>query len=343
MSGSSSGLRAKKDEKAPLCLRGREDRIRCRSRRELLSWAGFRRKERIGGKPLTSTLHIDGRPYKVEVIRRVSLPPDAPRLIVVSRQVNEASTDLVRVCIETIQHFTPEPHELWVVDNNSPRQSLAWLLEWPAINVALNRTEPRPPEARTTEDEGSLDVQLTWDSYSNAIALEVAVRLISSDSQYVMTLHMDTMPCRRGWLSYLRSRITDRIRAAGVRMDRTRSPEGILHVLGYLVDFQLFKRLQLDFLPDLPALDVGDKVTRRLREVGYEVFACPNTLWSPELAAQIPVDSPLREFRVDRAFDDEGHVIFLHLGRGVRKSIGLHQRGTMAEEWIRVARESLLV
>jgi hypothetical protein len=290
-----------------------------------------------------SNLQIDGRQYEVQVIRNVSLPSDAPRLIVISRQVNEISTNLVRICVETIQHLTPEPHELWVVDNNSPRENLAWLLEWPAINVALIRTEPRPPEARTIEDEADPEGQLTWDSYSNAIGLEAAVRLISPESQYLMALHMDTMPCRRGWLTYLKSRIKDEVRAAGVRMDRTRTPEGILHVLGYIVDFQLFKRLQLDFLPDLPALDVGDKVTRRLREEGYEVFACPNTLWEPDLAAQIPVSSPLREFRVDRAFDDDGHVIFLHLGRGVRKSIGVHQRGTMADEWIRVAREHLLV
>jgi hypothetical protein len=276
-------------------------------------------------------------------MRRVSLPPEAPRLIVVSRQVNEISRNLVRVCIETIQRLTPEPCELWVVDNNSPVQNLAWLLDRPAVNVALNRTEPRPPEARTSEDEADPEGQLTWDSYSNAIALEVAVRLINPDSQYIMTLHMDTMPCRRGWLTYLRSRINDQVRAAGVRMDRTRIPEGVLHVLGYLVDFQLFKRLQLDFLPDLPALDVGDRVTLKLREEGYEVFACPNTLWEPDLAAQIPADSPLREFHVDRAFDDQGHVIFLHLGRGVRKSIGAHQRGTMADEWMRVAREHLLV
>jgi hypothetical protein len=292
---------------------------------------------------LESKLHIDGRLYEVQVIRKVSLAPDAPRLIVVSRQPNQISTNLVQVCVETIQHLTPEPHELWVVDNNSPMENLDWLLQWPSINLALNRTEPRPPNARTSENVGDPDGQLIWGSYANAIALETAVRLISPQSRYIVTLHMDTMPCRRGWLSYLRSKITDKVRAAGVRMDRPGTPEEVLHVLGYLLDFQLFKRFQLDFLPDLPALDVGDKVTRMLRQEGYDVFACPNTLWEPGLASQIPADSPLREFSVDRAFDDHGRVIFLHLGRGVRKSIGIHKHGTMADEWIRLAREHLLL
>jgi hypothetical protein len=280
--------------------------------------------------------------YKVETTERVSLAPEAPRLAIVSRQLNGISRDLVRVCVQSIQRYTPEPYELWVIDNNSPRENIQWLLEWPGINVALNRTEPRPPKARAFSDESNTDEQLKFDSYSNAVALEIAVRLIDPDTKFFMSLHMDTMACRTGWLSYLKSKINDRVKAAGVRMDRTRTPEGVLHVLGYIVDFQLFKQLNLDFIPDLPRLDVGDRVTRRLREEGYEVFACPNTLWEPALALQFPETSLFRDFHVDRSLDDEGNVIFLHLGRGVRKSIGEHRRGTMADEWVRLAEERLL-
>jgi hypothetical protein len=289
-------------------------------------------------------LVVDGRAYDVQVTRNISLPPDAPRLAVVSRQNNEAATNLVRVCIDAVRHFTAEPHELWVIDNNSPLENVQWLLEIPDINVALNRTEPLPEEARnadTAKDEP--DSQLRWDSYANAIGLEIVARLIDPESTYIMSMHMDTMPCRAGWLSYLKSKISGNVRAAGVRMDRTRTPEGVLHVLGYMVDFQLFKKLKLDYLPDMPQLDVGDKVTIRLREDGHEVFACPNTLWEPSLAEKIPASSPLKNFRVDRAFDDEGNVIFLHLGRGVRKSLGVHTRGTLADEWVRIAYQKLLV
>ena len=289
-------------------------------------------------------LVIDGRAYDVEVTQKVSLPPAAPRLAVVARQHNQTAMNLVRVCIDAVRHFTPEPHELWVIDNNSPRANIQWLSEQPGINIALNRSEPLPEEARnndTVTDEP--DSQLTWDSYANAIGLEIAAKLIDPQSNLLMSMHMDTMPCRAGWLSYLKSKINDKVRAAGVRMDRTRTPEGVLHVLGYMVDFQLFKELELDYLPDLPQLDVGDKVTLRLRANGYEVFACPNTLWDPALVEKIPASSPLKDFRVDRAFDDEGNVIFLHLGRGVRKSLGVHIRGTLADEWVRIAYEHLLV
>jgi hypothetical protein len=289
-------------------------------------------------------LVIDGRDYDVQVTRNVSLPPDAPRLAVVSRQNNETAMNLVRVCIDAVRHFTPEPHELWVVDNNSPSANIQWLLEQTGVNIALNRTEPLPEAARNRDIiKGEPDSQLTWDSYANAIGLEIVAKLIDPQSSYLMSMHMDTMPCRGGWLSYLKSKIKGKVRAAGVRMDKTRTPEGVLHVLGYLVDFQLFKKLKLDYLPDLPQLDVGDRVTVRLREEGYEVFACHNTLWEPALAEKIPASSPLKDFRVDRAFDDDGNVIFLHLGRGVRKSIGVHVQGTLADDWVRIAYEHLLV
>jgi hypothetical protein len=288
-------------------------------------------------------LTIDGRAYPLDVIRKVSLPAEAPRLTVVSRQLNRSAMDLVRVCVQAVQYFTPEPHELWVVDNNSPKENLEWLMDWPNVNLALSHTDPRPPKAGDTGSEADPGGQLTWDSYSNAIALEIAVRLIDPQSTHFMAMHMDTMPCRSGWLSFLKSKIHGKVGAAGVRMDRTRTPDGVLHVLGYLVDFQLFKTLNLDFLPELPGLDVGDRVTIRLRQEGYEVFACPNTLWEPELADKIPASSPFRTFHVDRAFDDADNVIFLHLGRGVRKSIGVHQRGTTPEEWVRVACEQLMV
>ena len=100
---------------------------------------------------MRTKLNIDGRDYDAEVSRKVELPPEAPRLIVVSRQQNSSAMQVMRTCIEATQYFTPEPHELWVVDNNSPEENLKWLKDWPGINVALLRTEPLPPEARDAQ------------------------------------------------------------------------------------------------------------------------------------------------------------------------------------------------
>jgi hypothetical protein len=45
---------------------------------------------------------------------------------------------------------------------------------------------------------------------------------------------------------------------------------------------------------------------------------------------------------VDRALDDDGNVIFLHLGRGVRKSALRSSKGVTVEEWIDFADTYLL-
>jgi hypothetical protein len=294
-------------------------------------------------------LSIDRRSYAVEVHCPINQPEQAPRLVIVAYQPNELTKQVLRICIRAVQYYTPEPHELWVVDNNSPTENKHWLLQWPNINVVFNQTEPLPPEGRNfpsllmTYIRGK-PKQRSWASYANAIGLEIAVRLIDPDSRFLMPMHMDTMPCRIGWLSFLQSKLNGRIRAAGVRMDKKqhRTPEGVLHALGYLVDFQLFKELGLDFFPKLPQYDVGDRVTVALREAGYDVFACRNTLWQPELIEEIPPASPLRYFGVDRSFDDEGNIIFLHLGRGVRKAADGYSSSTTVEAWIRFAEEHFL-
>ncbi len=278
---------------------------------------------------------LDSREYEVEAYRKSVLPPEAPRIIVVSSLQNQIAMKLLHTCIRSVRRFTPEPHELWIVDNNSRVENINWLVEWPDINLVLNRTEPLPPEGRTGLEKGlPSGGQTNWGSYANAIGLELAVRLIDPNTHFLMSLHMDALPCRVGWLSYLKSKLNDRVAAAGVRLDRTRTADGVLHVLGYMVDFRLFKELNLDFFPDLPQLDVGDRVTVKLREAGYEIFACPNTVWVPELAQRLPASSPFKELHVDRSFDDDGNLIFLHLGRGVRRSLGEHRKGVTPEEWL---------
>ena len=296
----------------------------------------FRLSPRERETTACTTLSVAGQTYHVEIVRSSTRPVHCPRLAIVAFQPNEAASGVLEVCLRTIKHFTPEPHELWVVDNNSPAKYSAWLREWPELNVIFNHSEPTP------EGVAAAQGQMAHGSYANAVGLELATRAIEAKSQFLMTLHMDTMPCRTGWLSFLLSKMGGRTKAAGVRMDRARTADGVLHVLGYIVDFRVFQSMGLDFLPQLPEYDVGDRVTVELRRAGYEVFACRNTLWEPQLADAIRSD-PFRKLHVDRSFDDEGNVIFLHLGRGVRRTTGLHTVGVDGREWIRFAENHLLL
>ena len=255
------------------------------------------------------TIIYEGVDYNIMTRRRVQCDADAPRLLIISYMPKKNVTNLAKLSIQTIQRFTDTPYELWVIDNNSPRKHLDWLIETDNINLAFIRTAPN--------ESGS---------YANALGLEVGIRLIDPDTRYVMTLHQDIAVCKSGWLSYMISKFDDSVRAVGVRKDITEIGTVGLHVLGYIVDFQLFKQLGLSFAPDWPDFDVGDKAIWELTDAGYEIFYTPNTYTDPSLIDRIPEDSKFRCLQVDRSFDDKGDIFFMHLGRGVAKSLNKYDK-----------------
>ena len=58
---------------------------------------------------------------------------------------------------------------------------------------------------------------------------------------------------------------------------------------------------------------------------------------------RVPSDHPLRSAYCDRAFDDDGRVIFAHLGRGTLKAAGQYAREgkTDAAAWLALGRRLL--
>jgi len=274
---------------------------------------------------------LDGREYWVKTRRDVIAPLKAPRLVVAGFQPNAAAADILRVCIDSIQRFTPQPHELWIVDNASPAKYSRWLDNAPGINVIQNLTPPRPP--RRWRDRLLRRPPPYAGSYANAIALEIAARVIDPQSRYMMALHMDTMFCHPQWLDYLMSKMTENVRAVGMRLDTTRVRT--IHVLALLFDFTLWRPLNLTFMHDMPRYDVGDAISIALERAGYALWACANTYGDPRVLERLPTNSPYRALAVDRALDDEGNVIFMHLGRGIGKSKGAHLPGkTSAQAWL---------
>ncbi len=252
---------------------------------------------------------------------------DVPRLVIVSYLPEQKTIKVLQLCIATIKKFTDTAYELWVVDNKSPLQNLEWLVDEPNVNLIFNRSEPK-------EKNGS---------YGNAIGLELASNSISQDTQYFMTLHQDCAPCKKGWLSYLMSKFDDKTRAVGVREDTFRIKEGILHVLGYMIDYQIFRKNQLSFFPELPSFDVGDKAIHQLGVQGYKYWAAPNTLWNPELVAKIVNGDLFKDLPVDRSLNDDNEVFFLHLGRGVLKSQGDYEDASKSlAVWANFINQNLL-
>jgi len=118
------------------------------------------------------------------------------------------------------------------------------------------------------------------------------------------------MVCQNGWLSTMLSKMDNRIKAVGVRLDKAKVPEGTLHILGCIIGFQIFKKLKLSFLPRLPDYDTGDLDISGLRKSGYDIFAFPNTLHNASLIQLIPDNSPLKRLHVDRSFGGNNQIFF---------------------------------
>ncbi len=295
-------------------------------------------------RPILRTVRVDGRDYRLRVLRRVAQSPEAVRVLIASYLPNGAAADILRACIGSIERNTPEPHEIWVIDNHSPRQHSRWLLDWPGVNVVHSDTDPLPPQHRDRKHSPNGGRgQRAWGSYANAVALELGARLIDPDTRWVLAMHSDSMVLRPDWLESFRGKTDERVRAAANFTSR-----GVGHVSGLFFDFQLFRRLGVSFLPNIgperdparPEYDVGDLITLRFRQHGYDVSICDNTYNTPRLAERIPDSDPLRHLQCDRSLDDRGRVFYAHLGRGVSKTTGDYgvPGKTYPRQWIDLAR-----
>jgi hypothetical protein len=281
------------------------------------------------------------RDYKVEVLNAVKKPSDAPRLVIIGYQPNEQTQNLLRMCIDSFRAFTPEPHELWVVDNASPPGMADWLREESGINVIINHTRPRPVCNIWERLTGSWKSDPYLGSYSNAVGLQLAAEIISPETRYIATFHQDTAVCHPGWLTYMLSLFHEGVGGVGFRLDTSRVRT--LHILGALFDFQLIQKLNLSFLHNMPHYDVGDGISVGLEKAGYRLRATQNTHATPELIESIPQTSPFHNLPVDRAFDNKGNLLFMHLGRGVVKSEGKTPEGKCSpREWVHYLRANLL-
>jgi len=292
----------------------------------------------VSGPKVNVTL--DGLKYWVEVLQNLHSDPSVPRIIVPAYQPNAEARKILKICIEAIRAITKEnSYELWIVDNHSPQEYTQWLRELTGVNVVLSHTEPVPSGYRSFLNRLFYKKrQIKWGSYANAVGIELALRMIPKDTRFIMPLHMDTMPCAPHWLDYLMTRLSVSCPAAGMCMEKSRHPDGVLHVLGFIVKYPLLKELKIDFYPDLPGFDVGDKISFVLRRKGYSIYACQNTYEKPELIINIDEKSPLRNLNVVRVFDDEQQVIFLHLGRGIPKANGRYQgKSANIEDWFSFA------
>lgn len=282
---------------------------------------------------------IDGVTYSVKIHKRQNFQKTATQILIPTFITSEQGVLMVRLCLESIQKRTHEPYEIWVVDNTSPKHFNSWLLAFPEINIVFNETEPKNPFWGNKSDG----------SYANAIALELVLDYLPKNAPTLFTMHSDVFVTSEKWLSCFQGKLQKSVGAVGFRRDEHRVQA--IHVAGMLVDYKLFQKLNMSFLPNMrqerfsnfKEYDVGDQVTLALEKNNYKTAHFENSFNNPQVIKKINKKDALRNFDVDRVFSDDGEVLYLHLGRGTVKASNQYQdkKKVAAEDWITLCENHL--
>jgi len=176
-------------------------------------------------------------------------------------------------------------------------------------------------------------------SYANAEAVEIGLQHVATDLVFVC--HNDVVATHPGWMDFLYTKIQEGHSMAGTGIDNGRI--NATHISGLLIKSDLAKQINLYPVKNEKnemILDVGDNWTKYCRDEGLSIYNCKNTQNGnienlPELYTT---------FQVARAVDDSGNVIFLHLGRGSIKNLGVYNRPgkTTTAEWSRFINKNIL-
>jgi hypothetical protein len=241
--------------------------------------------------------------------------------------VNSLTSRMTLNALQSFRKFNDVPTNYVVVDNFSEQWVLDDLVKEAGSYATIVSNYGEPQSIKLGH----------WDSLLNAIGVDIGSRFVQTDFGFVC--HNDVLACRKGWLRHLEDKISGRRRGAAFLRDNGRI--NAMHVSGYLYDAGLYTREVADWYPVRGGWDVGDHYTQFLRDSALTYHLCPCTHNDPEL---VPVNDPTvvwtRPIRADRCLDDEGNVLYMHMGRGSFKSIGGYSQPgkTTHEDWVEFGR-----
>ena len=239
--------------------------------------------------------------------------------------VNSLTSRMTLNALASFRKFNDIPTNYLIVDNFSSDEVLNDLVREAGEHATIlsNRGEPK-------------SIKLGhWDSLLNAIGVDIGSKFVRTPLGFVC--HNDVLACGHGWLRHLTEKLTDECRGAAFSHDIIRI--GAMHVSGYLYDCRLYTGQDTFWYPVKDVWDVGDHYTHflRSRNLKYHVCRCthndaqlvPDPILDPTVQYGLPIFS-------DRSVDDQGRVLYMHMGRGSLKSIGAYDKPgkTTHDEWV---------
>jgi len=264
---------------------------------------------------------IDTKAGAFRVRQLTDVRHDGARTTVVI--VNSLTSRMTLNALHSFRKFNDVPTDYVVVDNFSEQWVLDDLVREAGSFASIVSNYGQPQSIKLGH----------WDSLLNAIGVDIGSRFVRTDLGFVC--HNDVLACRRGWLRHLESKITPSVRGAAFLKDNGRI--NAMHVSGYMYDAALYNRDVADWYPVRGGWDVGDHYTQFLRDMGVDYHVCPCTHNDPTIVPKSdPTTAWSRPIRSDRCLDDDGNVVYMHMGRGSLKSLGGYSQPgkTTHEEWV---------
>ena len=254
-------------------------------------------------------------------------------LVVSAFQPNENSSTLLRIAIDSMLKFKPDYADIWIVDVGSPDSEFKVVpKEYPSVNFVISDYIPRSRNdqswRRKLLDKLLFKQAPRSGAYANAWTLDFAIRSFNNvqySPKYFMTLQMDIMFTSKNTIPHMLSLFDKNTAAVGVRQQKNLSKSyDILHSLGCIWNYGIYTKLGLSMETKLPKFDTGEFAIVEAIDQGYNIKNLECSYSSPSI-----VDTFSNKYKklkgVDRSIDTEGNVIFMHLGRGIDKSVGTYQ------------------
>ena len=263
---------------------------------------------------------IWGTDYNLEIRRSKIAGDNCVKIIIVSYMFNKQSTRLTKLAVQSIKKFTKQNYEIWISDNNSLTQNFQWVVDDKEINYIRNLDAKNYNQVN--------------DSFLNALGLESALSNMDEDTKSVVLMHSDVVVTHENWLPFIKNKLNKEVKGVGLLIDNARI--NAMHISGIIFSFDIYQKHKADMRPSLPDLDVGDDITKKIRENNFKYKFCRNSHNDEQVVNLINQNSIFKNMACDRTIDDNNNVIFAHLGRGRAKSDSTYTKRnkTTADEWI---------
>ena len=261
-------------------------------------------------------------------------------LVIASFQPNLLASEILRVTLGSINKFNYVDTSVWVIDVGSGKKShLVSPNEFKNFNFIYVDRIPEEKKCNFYLKFLSWIKKKNKGSYENGWMLEFAKKLflkINYNPSFFMTLHMDVMFTNPETINKLRQKLLKKQYIACGVIDQMNlgNEYKILHPLGCMWNYNLFKKLNLNFMPKFPKFDVGEKAISVSLDKNFKIFAYENSRNDSFLLDRIH-DKYKSLKSVDVCVDENNNVIFLHLGRGILKSSNKYKKNSFTTiDWI---------